>query len=319
MKHNISVIILSYNNFETTTGPCLESLFMDTDNESFEIIAVDNSSQDSTPEMLKKYSSERANIRLILNKKNRGFPGGNNDGVKEAKGDIVILLNSDTVVPRGVIKKLGLHMENNPDWGMLGPITNAAGNEQKIYISEENVEKAIVEGEKFCAHARNDCFQSERLDFFCVAIRRDIYNDLGGLDEHFGLGYYEDLDFSHRARQAGIKMMVAEDCFIFHSAGNTFSDIGRKNVKKLMHENKKKLKKKYSGKVEFLHLRNMNINRMKSYIEMKQGLPHECFPGIDYRFNNRMTLAKGIYPHSYLKKVLYYMQLRNLSTEYSDI
>jgi len=319
MSENASVIILSYNNYETTTAPCLGSLFRDTESNPYEIIVVDNASQDRTPEMLNRFSAERTNFKSVFNKTNRGFAGGNNDGVKEAEGDIVILLNSDTVVPKGAINKIIKHMRDNSGWGMLGPVTNEAGNEQKIYISENDAEKASIAGEKFCLYSRNDCFPSERLDFFCVAVRKDIYNNLGGLDEQFGLGYYEDLDFSVRANRAGVKMMVAEDCFIFHSAGKSFSNVGKKSVKKLMHENKKKLKKKYSGKIELFRLRDRNMKRMKEYIKMKKQVASERYPDMDYKFNNRLLLAKGIYPHSPFKKMIYSIQLRKLCSVYDNV
>lgn len=319
MDYGASLIILSYNNYETTTGPCLESLFLDNENSSYEIIVVDNASQDQTPEMLKRFSLERSNFKPLFNSQNRGFAGGNNDGVGKAEGDIVILLNSDTIVPRGAINRLMDHMKDNPDWGMLGPITNAAGNEQKIYVKGDEVGADIMEGEKFCSHSMSDCFPSERLDFFCVAVRKDIYNSLGGLDEQFGLGYYEDLDFSIRANRAGIKMMYAEDCFIYHSAGKTFSSVGKKGVKKLMHENKRKLKKKHSGKIPLFRLRDRNMKIMKKYVEMKKQLAPGRQLDMDYKFNNRLMLAKGMYPHSPLKKLLYAFQLKKINTEYIGI
>ena len=319
MSYGASVIILSHNNYERTTGPCLESLYRGAEEKPFEVIVVDNASTDETPRMLEKYARERTNFKGIFNRSNRGFAGGNNDGVKEAEADIVILLNSDTVVPEGTFHRLINHMKKNPDWGMLGPVTNAAGNEQKIYIGEGEVEKAMNAGERFCSHSINDCFASERLDFFCVAVRRDIYNRLEGLDERFGLGYYEDVDFSIKANLSGVRMMFAEDCFVFHSAGKTFSNVGKKKVGKLMHENKKKLKKKYSGKVRLFHMRNRNMKIMEKYIEIKGDSGSERKPDFDYKFNNRLKLAEGIYPHSPFKKIFYYMQLRSLESRYTGL
>jgi GT2 family glycosyltransferase len=319
MSYEASVIILSHNNYERTTGPCLESLYRGPEEKPYEVTVVDNASTDETPRMLEKYAREKANFKAVFNRNNRGFAGGNNDGVKEAEGDIVILLNSDTVLPEGTFGRMINHMKKNPDWGMLGPVTNAAGNEQKIYIGEDEVEKAMNAGERFCSHSTNDCFASERLDFFCVAVRMDIYNRLEGLDERFGLGYYEDVDFSIKANLSGVKMMFAEDCFVFHSAGKTFSSVGKKKVGKLMHENKKKLKKKYSGKVRLFHMRNRNMKIMEKYIEIKGDAGAGRKPDFDYKFNNRLKLAEGIYPHSPFKKIFYYMQLRSLESRYTRL
>ena len=187
MDPAISVIILSYNNFERTTGPCLESLTADPENEHLEIIVIDNGSADDTPARLQQAVAGHANIKLILNSDNRGFAGGNNDGADIAAGRVLILLNSDTVVPAGALPRLGGLMLTNPDWAMLGPVTNQAGNEQKIHTRATEVAKVLQEGAAWCAHSRQDVFRSERLDFFCVGIRRDVYRRFGGLDEQLSL------------------------------------------------------------------------------------------------------------------------------------
>ena len=110
-------------------------------------------------------------------------------------------------------------------------------------------------------------------------------------------------------------MMIAEDCFFFHSAGKTFSKVGKKNVKKLMHDNKRKLRKKYSGRIELYRLRDRNIKRMKEYLLAKKEAAADP-ADIDYKFNNRMLLAKGMYPHSPVKKILYSIRLDRLYSEY---
>ena len=114
-------------------------------------------------------------------------------------------------------------------------------------------------------------------------------------------------------------MMYAEDCFMFHSAGKTFSNVGKKGVKKLMHENKRKLKKKHSKKIKLFRLRERNMRVMKKYVKMKKQLAPGRHLDMDYKFNNRLLLAKGIYPHSPLKKLLYAFQLKKLYSEYSGI
>jgi len=310
-----SVIILSYNKFEDTTGPCLESLFANGDDQYFEIIVVDNNSTDGSAEMLEKLVRNHPDVKLVLNKENRGFPGGNNDGARIASGRILILLNSDTIVPAGELMKLSTLMHLNQDWAMLGPVTNQAGNEQKIFTEGEKIDHILREGAQWCEHSRNDAYPSERLDFFCVAIRESIYTELGGLDERFGLGYYEDTDFSLQVKKAGHKMMFTENAFIYHQAGKSFSSEGLKRIKRLMRANRRRLSQKHSGRIKLLHMRQCNVNILRQYIEAKKSGP----PGDDdlrYKFNNRMCLAREMYPNNPLKKWRYAALLRHLERNF---
>jgi GT2 family glycosyltransferase len=314
MNFQTSIIITTHNNFDVA-GPCLESLLNEMHEHNFEITVVDNASQDDTPLKLKQLVSGIDNIKLTLNNIDRGYPGGNNDGIKMAKGEILILLNSDTIVPRGTIGKLSHLLIDNPEWGMLGPVTNQAGNEQKIFTGSGNQDQIIREGEEWCARSKGDYFKSERLDFFCVAIRKAVFDRLGGFDERFGPGYYEDVDYSIRANLAGVRMMFTEDCFVYHSAGKTFSKMGRGGVRRLMHGNKRALKKKYSGLVKLFHMRDRNLNIMKQYLLIKWGGSNRT-DELDYKFSNRLSLANTMYPHNPFKKLIYFFQLKRLCWSY---
>ena len=97
MAPELSVVILSYSQFDQTTGPCLDSL-REVDTADLEIIVVDNDSDEVTLNRLAAAASEDHRIRLVLNKENRGFAGGNNDGVAHARAGTIVLLNSDTRV-----------------------------------------------------------------------------------------------------------------------------------------------------------------------------------------------------------------------------
>ena len=312
MGFTISVIILSYNNFERTTGPCLESLMADPESADLDIIVIDNGSADDTPARLQQAVDGHANIRLVLNSRNRGFAGGNNDGAAIASGEALILLNSDTVVPPGALGRLGNLMIDHPEWAMLGPVTNQAGNEQKILTRETTVAKVLDEGAAWCAHSRRDVFPSERLDFFCVGIRRDVYRRFGGLDEQFGAGYYEDTDFSLQVKEAGLNMMFTEDVFVYHQAGKSFSRKGQRYVKKLMHANKKKLKRKYGRTVPLLHMRDCNLTVLGRYADMAARLGGNADPDLAYKFANRLALARTLWPNSPLKKWGYQRKLNRI-------
>ncbi len=79
----VNIVMLTYNNLDTATKPCLESLYANTKEQDFNLMVVDNGSSDGTQDYLKEFSSGKSNVELILNKKNRGYAGGNNDGIKK--------------------------------------------------------------------------------------------------------------------------------------------------------------------------------------------------------------------------------------------
>lgn len=316
MNYQASVIIVSYNNFDLTTGPCLKSLLSCSDHRKFQIIVVDNASSDDTPCKLQKFADRNPNINLILNKENRGFSGGNNDGVKKATGENIILLNSDTLVPPKSLSKLNVFLTKNYKWGMVGPVTNNAGNEQKIFVNSDNTKDILSEGQIWCNHAQGSFFFSERLDFFCVAMQKGVYERLEGLDESFGIGYFEDTDFSIRAKKANIKMVVIEDVFIYHAAKGSFSYFDKNCVKRMRRANKRKLNKKHDGKIILYHLRERNTWVMKKYIAIKHNLERNNGSALDYRFKNRLDLAKTQYPNNPLKKVIYYLNLKLITAKF---
>ena len=137
-QSRISVVILSYMKFEQTTFACFRSLMLDPQFSNWEIIIVDNDSGMETRRSLAALKQEFPTVHLVLNETNMGFAGGMNVGLKEAKGDVICLLNSDTMIADGAIGRLAQRLQDDSELGMAGPVTNVAGNEQKIFISDQN-------------------------------------------------------------------------------------------------------------------------------------------------------------------------------------
>src|SRR5262249_6804773 len=106
-----SIIIVTYNNLPLNKL-CLESLLRNTEYPAYEIVVVDNTSTDGTPGYLRQMSSLHPNIRIILNQKNHGFARANNQGITLSRGEYIILLNNDTVVPPGWLSRLLRHLRN---------------------------------------------------------------------------------------------------------------------------------------------------------------------------------------------------------------
>lgn len=306
MKADLSIIIVSYNNFFETTGPCLQSLEA-VRRLALEIIVVDNGSDQATVEELKQCAARDPRIVLLLHGVNRGYAQANNDGVELATAPYIMLLNSDTLIPENVPGLLVKHLHEADRSCIVGPVTNAAGNEQQIYFKDGDDQTSILtQGAEWSKQAAASVFLTDQLSFFCVAMEKRTYLELGGLDTAFGLGFYEDTDFCNRAVQKKISLHVLEECFVYHQGSASFSRAPF-SVKELLAENRKKFRKKY-GNATQRHVRWKNLKVLQGYLTQMQhlGIPR------DYLFYNRMARARQLMPRNPVKKIGYAYQLHTL-------
>lgn len=233
----VSVVVLTYNNLDFTKA-CLHSLEQYTIYPNWELIIVDNASSDGSRDYLKEYIQGRGNTKLILNEENSGFSAGNNIGIEQASGEYVVILNNDTYVTKGWMWDLVRHFKKDPSLGLVGPVTNNIGNEAKIDINYANMD----EMEKFSrqytiGHIRERIYVNT-VAFFCVAIKKDVIEKIGLLDESFGRGFFEDDDYCIRARNAGYKVAIADDVFIHHHLSASFNKLKDTERQKLFEANK---------------------------------------------------------------------------------
>jgi hypothetical protein len=223
----VSVIVLTYNNWPFTRD-CLHSVRDWSEYPNLEIIVVDNGSTDATREQLAELERRDTRVRVILNEENLGFPAGNNIGLRAARGDYVILLNNDTVVTRGWVRDLIRPMQRDPRVGLVGPLTNNIGNEQKIALRYRTMPEMVQQARRFVRTRLRRTYEVETLAFFCVAMRRSVIDEVGLLDEAYGLGFFEDDDYCRRAAEQGYKMVIADDVFVHHHLSVSWQTLGRK-------------------------------------------------------------------------------------------
>jgi GT2 family glycosyltransferase len=221
-----SVIIPCFNQLEFTRL-CIPALFRHT-RTPWELIVVDNGSTDGTAAYLAGVR-DAASIRVevIANPQNRGFPAACNQGIAAARGDYVVLLNNDAVVTDAWLDQLVALAESNPKVGLTGPMSN--------YVSPPQLVEAVPYAdlaamESFadrwrCDH-RGQWFTADKLSGFCLLIKRAVLEAIGGLDERFGLGFFDDDDLALRARRAGFELAVAHDLFVHHFGSRTFAGAG---------------------------------------------------------------------------------------------
>lgn len=223
----VSIIILTHNQLNYTRL-CLESIQHYTP-EPHEIILVDNGSTDGTPAWLRSQAALQNHYTLIENDTNRGFAAGNNQGLERARGACCLLLNNDVVVTPGWLESLLTCAHTRSDIGIVGPVSNYVSGPQQVKTVEYNTE--TLQGLMPFALKHRRLYAGQVRPFwrvvgFCMLIKRAVIDRIGGLDERYGLGNFEDDDFSLRALLAGYRSAIALDSFVHHFGNRTFVGSG---------------------------------------------------------------------------------------------
>ncbi len=241
-----SIVVVTFNNIELNRL-CLESIYASTEWPNFEVIVVDNASTDGTPEYLNRARESFPNLRVILNDKNLGFAAANNQGLREAAGDYLVLLNNDTVVTQGWLTALIRHLHVDPRIGMVGPVTNAISNEAKIEVGYTSLEDMPEWAAEYVEKHDGQTFPISMLAMFCVAMRRSVFEEAGYLDERFGVGMFEDDDYCRRLLNLEYELRCALDSFVHHWQRASFRLIGEEEYLRIYDENKRKYQGKWTG------------------------------------------------------------------------
>jgi glycosyltransferase involved in cell wall biosynthesis len=261
-----SIIILTCNQLQYTKK-CIESIFQNTQ-KPYELIIVDNGSTDGTveyleSEVLKNHTDLR--IKIIKNDENKGFAGGNNQGMAAASGDYILLLNNDVVVTAGWLERMLACAEKRPEIGIVGPRSNYVSGPQLVeeVDYDTNTLKGLAEfSNKFADDHTAQTQQVLRVVGFCMLIKRAVIDKIGAMDDRYGLGNFEDDDFSLRAAIAGFQSWIARDCFVHHFGHRTF--IGEKvDLNKSLHKNWGLFKEKWGLPAEKPYGSPYSLSEMK--------------------------------------------------------
>ncbi len=219
----VSVVMLTWNALEYTRK-CVQSIQQHTAI-PYEIIFTDNASSDGTQKYLDGLVRQNPNFKLVKNKENIGFAAGNNQGVKAAESEFVMLLNNDVLVSDGWLEGMLAVLEKDAAIGAVGPITNYISGLQRLAeVPYRDDDDAAFHHFAWQVKSKNagKITPRRRLAGFAMLMRKELYNALGGFDESFGSGNFEDDDLCLRIRQEGYALMVDESTYIHHFGSQTF-------------------------------------------------------------------------------------------------
>lgn len=232
----VAIIVISYQQLECL-DQCVTSILANTQYPNFEIIIVDNGSEDDVVRYLDTIK-ENTRIRVILNGRNRGFAAANNQGLREADdAAFFVLLNNDTVVPPGWLSRL-LWYAKQSDIGMVGPVTNNTGNEARIPVLYSDLTEMEDFAREHCYFNMRESFDITSLAMYCVVFRKEVLEKVGFLDEGYQVGMFEDDDYAERVRRAGFRVVCAEDSFVHHHGSKSFSKLDQERYNEIFNSNR---------------------------------------------------------------------------------
>ncbi|MFC1623898.1 glycosyltransferase family 2 protein [Candidatus Omnitrophota bacterium] len=210
----VSILVPTYNGREVI-GDCLNSV-LKINYSDFRVVVIDDCSRDDTISFIKE---NYPTVEVFKTRKKLGFAGTVNLGIRKTMGDIIVLLNMDTVVDKLWLKSLIDALISDKTVGLVGSKIFSADGKTLQHagglLRENGISAHIGKGEL----DRGQYNDSKDVDYLCgasLAFRRDILNKIGFFDEGYKPLYYEDVDFAYRARSKGFKIRYVPGTVLFH-------------------------------------------------------------------------------------------------------
>jgi len=220
---NFSFVIINYNT-ASLTKDCLQSIFRHCQPANWEIIVVDNASQDNSVEILKKEFGNQ--IKIITNVDNRGFARANNQGATLAQGKYLFFLNSDTRLTSNILSYLEKIFSNQPAIGILAPQLRTVDGQPQAGAHGRFPSLKQILGDKLLPSKtltnQNEILMTDWVSGAALVIRKEIFDRIKGWDQNFFM-YFEDTDLCWQARKIGFSAAIIPNISLIHVGGQSLA------------------------------------------------------------------------------------------------
>lgn len=259
-KMKKALVVLCHNHADVTKK-FMQSVLSELD-ETYDVYILDNGSTDDTMSYLidltKNNTDTQPGIYIQHSDKNLGFAAGNNLLIRslllnnkelallhhdaENFYSNVIFINNDTLITKKAIEKLIEINNADESIGATGPMSNMAGGSQGVNVEGLTEVTYKTYADRLASTQKVNVVNTFLLIGFCLCVKMNVLKKVGFFDEQFGFGMWEDNDFCLRIKEAGYKLYIVKESFIYHFGNQTIKDF---DMKKLFEENKKKFIKKH--------------------------------------------------------------------------
>lgn len=207
------IIIPIWNQLDFTRD-CIQNIVKNTDT-PYRLILIDNASAEDTRRYLDGLTRNSAlEVTLIRNEANEGFIRAVNQGLKVSNAPYICILNNDTIPAPRWLKNMIEFADEHKDIGLINPQCNGHGD------TSIDIHAGMLEKESGKYMEMNQC------QGFCMLLRREVFEKIGYLDEEFGIGGFDDTDYSMRAHIAGYKSAAIRGAYVYHRLHASFDKSG---------------------------------------------------------------------------------------------
>ncbi len=234
----VSIITVNYNQTEVTCE-FLESL-QKVSFKNYEVIVIDNASyQNPTSTILLKYPW----VKVITSSKNLGFAGGNNLGIKVAKGEFLLFVNNDTEFTENFFEPLISQFQSDPSIGIVSPKIRYFHDPETIQYAGFSEINSFTGRNRTIGKMQKDLGQYDKPKFTNYAhgaammVLKKVVDEVGEMPEEYFL-YYEELDWCEQVKRAGYKIMYEPNSLIFHKESIS---VGNKNKLKTYYQTRNRI------------------------------------------------------------------------------